>query len=99
MRAVELKSIDYGNGSPLVILHGVFGSARNWSSIAQRLAVAHKVLALNARYHGASPWADTMSYADIVDGRCHGNWRSGEHRALHLACHRSPTPVTTSHPI
>lgn len=67
MAAVPLAAVEYGSGSPLLILHGLFGSARNWSSIAQRLAAANRVFALDARNHGASPWADTMTYADMVD--------------------------------
>ncbi|HEX7967471.1 MAG TPA: alpha/beta fold hydrolase [Stellaceae bacterium] len=66
MAAVPLAAMEYGSGSPLLILHGLFGSARNWSSIAQRLAATNRVFALDARNHGASPWADTMTYADMV---------------------------------
>jgi pimeloyl-ACP methyl ester carboxylesterase len=68
---VDLAAIDYDNpdarGVPVVILHGLFGSGRNWASIAQRLASAHRVVALDARNHGASPWADTMSYAEMAE--------------------------------
>lgn len=67
MAAVPLAAVEQGSGAPLLILHGLFGSARNWSSIAQRLAAAHHVFALDARNHGASPWADTMTYADMAD--------------------------------
>ncbi len=63
---VLLAAAEYGAGDPVVILHGLFGSARNWSSIAQRLAAAHRVFALDSRNHGASPWDDCMSYADMV---------------------------------
>lgn len=63
---VLLAAAEYGTGDPVVILHGLFGSARNWSSIAQRLAAAHHVFALDARNHGASPWDDRMSYADMA---------------------------------
>lgn len=67
--AVELAAAEYGDGggSPLLILHGVFGSGRNWSSVAQRLGASHRVFALDARNHGASPWAEAMSYADMAE--------------------------------
>jgi esterase len=58
---------EYGAGPPLAILHGLFGSGRNWASIAQRLAAHHRVTALDLRNHGASPWADSMSYAEMAD--------------------------------
>jgi esterase len=64
---VPLAAVEYGEGPPLAILHGLFGSGRNWASIAQRLAAHHRVLALDLRNHGASPWADTMDYAVMAD--------------------------------
>ncbi len=60
--SVSLSAVEYGDGPPLAILHGLFGSGRNWASIAQRLAAHHRVVALDLRNHGASPWADTMDY-------------------------------------
>src|SRR5258708_9601057 len=68
MAALDLAVTEHGSGGPpLLVLHGVFGSSRNWSSVAQRLAGTHHVLALDARNHGASPWAETMPYADMVE--------------------------------
>jgi pimeloyl-ACP methyl ester carboxylesterase len=67
MAAVALAAAEYGSGPPLLILHGLFGSGRNWSSLAQRLAASHQVFALDARNHGASPWPDSMSYADMTE--------------------------------
>lgn len=64
---VLLHAVDYGEGPPLAILHGLFGSGRNWASIAQRLAAHHHVIAFDLRNHGASPWADTMSYNEMGD--------------------------------
>lgn len=67
MTAVALAAAEQGSGSPLLILHGLFGSGRNWSTPAQRLGAVHHVFALDARNHGASPWADSMSYADMTE--------------------------------
>lgn len=67
MAPVALAAAEYGSGPLLLILHGVFGSARNWSTVAQRLAASRRVFALDARNHGASPWAETMSYAEMSD--------------------------------
>jgi pimeloyl-ACP methyl ester carboxylesterase len=65
--AVQLAATEYGAGPPVVILHGLFGSGRNWRSIAQQLAARHRVLAFDLRNHGASPWADGMSYGEMVE--------------------------------
>ena len=68
---MELNAIVTGEGTPLVILHGLFGSARNWGLIARGLADVRQVHALDAPNHGASPWTETMSYdgmaADVAD--------------------------------
>jgi esterase len=67
--AVELAATEYGNGDgePVAILHGLFGSGRNWTSIAQRLAAHHRVIVFDLRNHGASPWHDTMDYAAMAE--------------------------------
>ena len=53
---------EIGDGPPLIVLHGLFGSARNWTSVARRLAARHRVYALDLRNHGDSPWANDMDY-------------------------------------
>jgi len=65
--AVELVATEYGEGPPVAILHGLFGSGRNWRSVAQQLASRHHVLAFDLRNHGGSPWADGMSYREMVE--------------------------------
>jgi pimeloyl-ACP methyl ester carboxylesterase len=47
---------------PLVIAHGLFGSARNWGAIARRLAADRQVVAVDMRNHGDSPRADANDY-------------------------------------
>ncbi|MGB4112022.1 MAG: alpha/beta fold hydrolase, partial [Yoonia sp.] len=53
-------------GTPLLIAHGLFGSARNWNVIAKRLSETRPVVTVDMRNHGASPWFDTQSYADMA---------------------------------
>jgi len=64
---MKLSSTEFGDGPPLIILHGLFGSARNWSTIARRLAVSHRVITLDLRNHGDSPWSETMTYEEMAD--------------------------------
>ena len=52
---------------PLLIAHGLFGSARNWGVIAKRLSSTRQVICVDMRNHGASPWFDTHSYHDMAD--------------------------------
>ena len=63
---VDLAAAEQGAGPPIVILHGLFGSARNWGAIARRLAEQHRVFALDLRNHGASPWTASMDYAEMA---------------------------------
>jgi esterase len=55
-----------GNGSPVVILHGLFGSSRNWRGIAKSLAPHHRVYCVDMRNHGQSPWAASMTYSEMA---------------------------------
>jgi esterase len=65
--AVALAATEYGEGKPVAILHGLFGSARNWASIAQRFGARHRVIVFDLRNHGASPWADAMDYPAMAE--------------------------------
>jgi pimeloyl-ACP methyl ester carboxylesterase len=67
MTALQLAASEYGTGPPVAILHGLFGSGRNWRSIAQQLAARNRVLTFDLRNHGASPWAEQMSYPEMVE--------------------------------
>lgn len=53
-------------GTPLLIAHGLFGSARNWNVIAKRLSETRPVVVVDMRNHGASPWFDTHSYPELA---------------------------------
>lgn len=64
--AVELVFDSVGEGPPLVILHGLFGWARNWQSVARALAHRYRVLVVDARNHGRSPHATAMDYTAMA---------------------------------
>lgn len=63
---MRLAYSEFGEGPPLVILHGLFGSGRNWQGVARRL-VGYRTVVADARNHGTSPWADAMDYATMAD--------------------------------
>ncbi len=64
--SLELNAVTTGTGPPLLLLHGLFGSATNWRGIARALSDSHEVHALDLRNHGASPWAESMSYVEMA---------------------------------
>ena len=51
---------------PLLVIHGLYGSARNWGVISKRLASDRRVIAVDLRNHGDSPWFDSHSYFDMA---------------------------------
>lgn len=64
---LSLAFREFGSGPPLVILHGLFGSARNWQSMAERLAGQYRVFVCDLRNHGDSPWAPSMRFEEMAD--------------------------------
>lgn len=51
---------------PLLIVHGLFGSARNWGAIAKRLSADRRVIAVDMRNHGHSPFLPSHGYDDLA---------------------------------
>ena len=52
--------------APLLIVHGLFGSARNWGVISKRLSDQRLVVSVDQRNHGESPRFATQSYEDMA---------------------------------
>jgi len=69
---VKLHHTDLGGAGnpPLLLLHGLLGSSRNWLTTGRDLCARWHVLALDARNHGRSPHDPVMTYeamaADIT---------------------------------
>jgi len=64
---------------PLLIAHGLFGSARNFNTLGRRLAENRRVVMVDMRNHGESPWDPVNTYpamaddlADAVERLCSG---------------------------
>lgn len=51
---------------PMLIVHGLFGSAKNWGVIARRMSDVRQVIAVDMRNHGDSFWDDSHGYADLA---------------------------------
>jgi esterase len=68
---VQLHHQIYGQGKPLIVLHGLLGSLRNWHSVSQKLADHFQVVAVDLPNHGRSPHRAHMDYpglaADLAD--------------------------------
>lgn len=73
MAVVALHSTRSGadNAPPVVILHGLLGSTRNWTTIARKLGKDYAVHCLDLRNHGDSPHADSMRWSELVGDVMH----------------------------
>lgn len=58
---------DSSDTVPLLIVHGLYGSARNWNVIAKRMGAARPVISVDMRNHGDSPRFDTHSYPEMAE--------------------------------
>lgn len=66
---MHLNAIVHGpttDRPPLLIAHGLFGSARNWGAIGKRLALHRQVIAVDMRNHGDSPHSAAHGYGEMA---------------------------------
>lgn len=56
-----------GAGKPLIIVHGLFGSADNWFSIARDLERDFTLYLVDQRNHGDSPHSEEWNYSVMAD--------------------------------
>ena len=59
---MKLHFKTFGQGDPIIILHGLFGTLDNWQTIAKKLAKEYSVYILDQRNHGRSPHDPELSY-------------------------------------
>ncbi|MCP1168213.1 alpha/beta fold hydrolase [Limimaricola litoreus] len=52
---------------PLLIVHGLFGSARNWGVIARRIGTDRQVISVDMRNHGDSHWTESHDYFGMAE--------------------------------
>lgn len=64
---MKLNYKKLGEGPALIILHGLFGSADNWLSIARELEKDYTLYLVDQRNHGDSPHHDEWNYKVMAD--------------------------------
>lgn len=64
---MELFYRKEGTGSPIVIVHGLYGSSDNWLNLGKHLAEKHTVYMVDQRNHGRSAFASSHTYNDLRD--------------------------------
>ena len=63
---MQLNYLTRGAGDPIILIHGLFGSASNLGIVARALAPHYCTYALDVRNHGQSPHCDSMSYHEMA---------------------------------
>ena len=66
---VMLSYSEFGvsDAPAILIVHGLYGSGRNWGVIAKRLSDSARVVTVDLRNHGTSPRTDSHSYPEMAD--------------------------------
>ncbi len=78
---MKLNHIRYGNGQPLLLIHGLGGSWKSWMPVLDRLAKHREVVAIDLPGHGKTRKLDgattIATLADAVTAFIHRNGLTG----------------------
>jgi len=64
---MELNFKTFGEGEPVIILHGLFGMLDNWQTFGKKLAEEYQVFLIDQRDHGKSPHTEAFNYKLLAE--------------------------------
>ncbi len=64
---MQLNYKEFGQGEPLIILHGLFGTLDNWVTLGKKLAKHFSVFLIDQRNHGRSPHSEDHDYSSMAE--------------------------------
>ena len=64
---MKLHFREMGTGSPLIILHGLFGLSDNWQTLAKYLSQQYLIYLVDLRNHGRSPHSPEFTYSLMAE--------------------------------
>jgi esterase len=65
---MQLAYREYGQGQPMIILHGLFGQSDNWNTLAKQFGEkGFRVFTVDQRNHGLSPHSDLWTYNHMAE--------------------------------
>ena len=91
----------FGQGYPVIILHGLFGMLDNWQTIAKKLADKYTVYIVDQRNHGRSPHLSEFNYqilADDLQAFMESNWIYEAHIIGHSMGGKTAMQLALSYP-
>ncbi|MDP2562483.1 alpha/beta fold hydrolase [Psychrobium sp. 1_MG-2023] len=56
-----------GDGQPVILLHGLFGTLDNLGRLARHLSTTYQVISIDLPNHGLSPHTNSISYPDMAN--------------------------------
>lgn len=98
---IQLNFKKTGQGEPIILLHGLFGSASNLGVVARALADNFTVYSVDLRNHGKSPHAEHMDYPTMADDVLHlmdDQSLSSTHLLGHSMGGKTAMQVALNHP-
>ncbi len=98
---MELHHKAFGQGDPLVILHGLFGMLDNWQTLGKRFAEHFSVFLLDQRNHGRSPHAEPFDYPTLAQDLLEfleGQWIFKTHLIGHSMGGKTAMQFALEHP-
>jgi pimeloyl-ACP methyl ester carboxylesterase len=66
VNGIDLLYVEEGTGIPVVFVHGAWMDLRYWEPQREAIAVQHRFVAYNLRYHGMDPWPDAGEHFSIA---------------------------------
>ena len=57
----------FGQGHPIIVLHGLFGSSDNWQTLGKKFSENYEVYLVDQRNHGQSEHSETWDYPSMSD--------------------------------
>ncbi|MES2881903.1 MAG: alpha/beta fold hydrolase [Bacteroidota bacterium] len=64
---MKMNHIRYGNGKPLLLIHGLGGTWKSWTPIIDRLASKREVIAIDLPGHGKTPALEQTTIGNLAD--------------------------------
>lgn len=98
---MNLNYKTFGQGEPLLILHGLFGTLDNWQTLGRKLAEHYTVYLIDQRNHGRSPHTEAMNYdlmADDLQQFMTHHWIHKAHLLGHSMGGKTVMNLATTHP-
>jgi esterase len=92
LKYMDFSSVDVATYTPVILLHGLLGSKRNFSTVAQSLAVQlekkRRIVGLDLRNHGDNhhDWREEMNYRNMASDVLH--W---------MDSHNMPSAILVGH--